>query len=281
MSVPALRSAIAWFAAATAIAVGLGLASALVQQYFAPLGLYPVLVGLVLGVALVAALRLTQFGNRRWAIVGTVAAAAVLMVAQFYGSYRLYVAAVEAKAPPSMSRLPLDRLQPPDNLWAYLRQQAQHGRPLFAGLTARGGWAWATWVCDWVLAAGAALVAVRQGFRRPWCAKCHKWYRAVGEGELSRETTGRIGKLAEVTLPKAGGRYRVWACPTAGHGTAIEIAWTLPATRPAQAGKKAPSGQSGSGQSEGNQHPAVTLIDIPPAKAAALQAILAEQAGGY
>jgi len=279
MSGSVLRSAIAWFAAAAAIAVGLGLASALAQQYFAPLGLYPVLVGLVLGAGLVAALRLTQFGSRRCAMVGAAVATAVLIIAQFYGSYRLYVAAVEAKAPAGVGRLPLDRLQPPDSLWAYLRQQAQYGRPLFAGITARDGWAWATWVGDWALAAAAAMVAVRQGFRRPWCARCHKWYRAVGEGQLSRETTGQIGKLAEVALPKTGGRYRVWSCPTAGHGTAIEIAWTQPATRPARVGKKARSEQ-GSGQVEGNPHPAVTMLDIPPAKAAALQAILAEEASG-
>ena len=248
----------AWFAAAAVIAVGLGLASALLQQYFAPLGLYPVLLGLALGAGLASALRPTQFGSRRWAMAGAVAAAAVLMIAQFYGSYRLYVAAVQAKAPAGVGQLPLERLQPPDNLLAYLRQQARYGRPLVAGITARGGWAWATWIADWALAAAAAAVVVRQGFRRPWCDKCHKWYRAVGEGQLSPKAASQVGKLADVALPRAGGRYRVWTCPTAGHGTALEIAWTA----------------------HDQKQPAATLIDIPPARAGALQAILAEQSEG-
>ena len=255
MSGSVLRSAIAWLAAAAVIAVGLGLASALLQQYFAPLGLYPVLLGIVLGAGLVAALRPTQFGSRRWAMAGAVAAAAVLIAAQFYGSYRLYVAAVEAKAPAGVGQLPLERLQAPDNLLAYLRQQARYGRPLFAGITARGGWAWATWVADWALVAAAAAVVVRQGFRRPWCSKCHKWYRAVGEGQLRPKAASQVGKLADVALPKASGRYRVWTCPTAGHGTALEIAWTA----------------------NSEKRPALTMIDIPPARAAELQAILAEQ----
>jgi len=280
MSGSVLRSAIGWLFAAAVIAVGLGLASARVQQSFAPLGLYPVLLGLALGAALVAALRFTQFGNRRWATVGAVVAAAVLMVAQFYGSYRLYVAALEAKSPATMGRIPLERLQPPEHLGAYLRQQAAHGRPLFAGLTARGGWAWATWATDWALCAVAAAVAVRQGFRRPWCTRCHKWYRAVGEGHLSRETAGQIAKLADVSLPKMDGRYRVWACPTAGHGTAIEIAWTQPAARPARSNKKAQSERDESAPEESPKPPAVTMIEIPPAKTAALHAILAEQENG-
>lgn len=287
-----IRSALAWLAAAAAIALGLGFLAAVVQEHFAPLWLFPVLQGIALGAGLVLALRATQFGGRRLAITVAAGAAALMFAAQFYGSYRRYAAAVEAKAPQGFA-LPHERLRPPQDMVDYLRQQARAGRPLLAGITARGGWVWATWAFDVALAAGTAALAVRWGFRRPYCQQCHKWYRPVGEGHLSRKAAGSVAQLTGVDLPQQNGQYRLWACPTAGHGTVLEVAWMVeqlpqnvakaarPRAKEGAANEPPQPGQQSPPQRSSEQQERVTMVAIPPAKTGALQTILAEAAESH
>ena len=49
---------------------------------------------------------------------------------------------------------------PPENLLEYLQEESKKGRPLFSDVTARGGWAWASWAFDGFLVLTAAAFVV-------------------------------------------------------------------------------------------------------------------------
>ena len=152
--------ATAWFAAQ-------------LQQAWSPWLVFPLVTGLVLGVALVEWVRLIHAGHRWTIVAATLLAAAALTAGQHYFSFRAILRATREKAPSlEKARLlfPENSLQsplPPRSFGPFLRLQAGRGRTI-GRFVARGGLAWASWALDGLLSAAAALAVVGLWIRRPY-----------------------------------------------------------------------------------------------------------------
>ncbi len=217
-------SQLPWLVAALVAGVAIGALSVLVQEYFAPLGVFPVLQGLLLGGLLVAALRACQMGKRWLALTGVVLATGSLFAALFVGSYWRFNRNFDQRVPSKAELLGLSELQKPASFGEYLARQAEQGRPLPGGIVAEGGWAWMTWVADWLIATLTAGGIVWLAFHRPYCHRCHQWFRPVGEGWLSATAARRACKIVQQEPPlKASAEYWLWSCPTAGHGSTLDL----------------------------------------------------------
>jgi len=213
-----------WLPGCVGFGVLLAWASLEVGDYFSPLVIFPLVVGFLLGAALVALMRIFQMGHRpaAWLAVGLSAAAVVL--GQHYFSYRealaradhvsseflraqhVFGAAVQGSLPPR-----------PAGLVDYLRRQAAQGRPLttvFGTYQAKGYLAWLCWAVDGLLVLLAAAVMVGLALRRPFCRRCRSWYSTRGAGRLDEATVRRLAE--ELSLPLDGsaekGRYRLICC---------------------------------------------------------------------
>ena len=274
-SMPAnlIRTVFPWLLVAVVAAVGLGLLTVVVQDHWAPLWLFPCLQGIVLGGCLTAAMRLLQMTRKRWAVAGTVLAVCVMFAAQFYGSYRVYRNALVQKSATVNPQLTLDDMPVEDNLLYYLRLQALTGRPLTKGTTVYGGWVWATWGLDLLLAAGTALLVVVLAFRRPVCPLCGRWYRAVSDGQLLPRAIARASQLVEPPVsrdsyPQREAQFRMTSCPTAGHGSQLELFWPNRVRR-FKGSKKQPAAQKHSGEARARW-------DVPPGSTVKLQDVLAD-----
>ena len=138
-----------------------GGAAAAAQNWFAPLILFPLLVGVVLGAALFILLRATQTANRCTLIVAAVLAVLAAVLAEHYVSYRVTVGRQEANRQLQLARAAFGPdLGRPADFYGYLRQEARRGLPLFGQREARGRWAWALW--------GAPLTEAEYVFTLRW-----------------------------------------------------------------------------------------------------------------
>ena len=122
------------------------------QFYFAPLLLFPILVGTGLGAASVGLMRVAQMGNRPTVLLGVLVSAAVAVAGQHYLGYSDYrqhelarnLPLIEMKQPslvPEVAR----RLAAPEGFGEYLRGQADRGRPVSSKWLLRGWAAWLSW----------------------------------------------------------------------------------------------------------------------------------------
>jgi hypothetical protein len=167
----------------------LGWLAAQIGRHFAPLVLFPLLEGLALGIVTILWLRNCNQGNRPATVVGLVLTAMLFFVAQHYASFRAAQAAAEkhqqdvVNAVDDKQKFAVVAAQlappPPANLQEYLQAESQKGRPLFKNVTARGGWAWASWAFDGLLLLAAAGLVVVPAAKQPYCNTCHSWYHVV------------------------------------------------------------------------------------------------------
>lgn len=176
-----------------------------VQRYFAPLFVFPALLGVAFGLVSVGLLRLTRFAHRPTAIAGTALATLVLCLGQHYWGYReareqalefqsqVRTAArkhiLEKKAQNSKSAdifEPLaeqDLVHVPDSVIDYLRAEAAHARAMHA--RGRGGAkSWLSWYFDAALTLVACMVCVWAGLRTTYCNRCRNWFRTTRTGWL-------------------------------------------------------------------------------------------------
>lgn len=220
-----------------------GAAAAVAGAWFHPAVVFPLLVGVVLGAAVVLLMRASQTGHRPTVVTGAVLAAVCCAGAQHYFSYRsacrrhdravadsYQKTQMLLQAPPEFARALLDRVPPgPGTFGQYMLRQAREGRPVGPWL-ARGWLAWLSWSVDGLLAAGAALALVAASMRLPYCDRCRSWYRTVRAGRLSPESARRLALAAAIDLPSehAGRRFRLQHC-TGGCGPArLEVFWEDP-----------------------------------------------------
>jgi hypothetical protein len=191
------------------------------QVYFAPLLLFPVLVGVGLGAMLVGLMRVTEIGDRPVLLAGTVLAVVVAVAGQHYLSYRQALrhhredSASVQKAREAFGELLRGRLpEPPGSFLDYMDEQARQGRPLFWGHAAEGWNAWASWAVDAILVLAAALAMVVPAARQPYCGRCHTWYRTVRGGRISVATAQGVAGLAAMEVPADAkwARYRLSHC---------------------------------------------------------------------
>jgi hypothetical protein len=201
---------------------------------FAPLILFPVLVGLGVAGLLVAAMRVGQVAHRPTILIGTVLAGLATVAGQHYFAYRAEVRRAEAqieKLPPqaqfaAMKLIDSERLGGP---WEYLCKTAARGRPIGGSLVLEGWLAWLSWGIDGLIVLAAALGVVIPTMRLPFCNRCGRWYRTVRNGRIDAATAGRLAELADTEPPaqSKSARYRLSSCAGGCGPTRFELSWEV------------------------------------------------------
>ncbi|NQT39060.1 MAG: hypothetical protein HQ581_16295 [Planctomycetes bacterium] len=207
-----------------------------VQHFAAPLVLFPILLGFVLGATGVGLLRVCRTGSRAAALAGVIIAAIVAVAGQHYLCYR-EVRAAAAERDTSLREsigfrglaelIQGDLRQAPDGLLDYMRQQADEGRPLWGTYTATGIAAWASWIVDGLLLLTGALAVVIPALRQPYCRRCGSWFRTVRRGHAAPATASRVAQLLELAMPAsaASARYRMVWCDGGCGPCGFEFRW--------------------------------------------------------
>ena len=221
------RGLLLWLPACLISAALAAKAAVVAQSYFAPLGFFPLLVGVALGAILVAFMRLAQVAHRPTVLAGTVLAALLAAAGQHYLCYRTALTHIQQKLDehPEARLAFADALDDrvPDDFADYLRSQAAAGRDHFG----RGLTVWLSWALDAVLLLAATLAVVVTSMRMPYCDRCRSWYRTTRAGDLDVAIASRVAELAGIRLPRRirSARFRLQAC-TGGCGpTALELFW--------------------------------------------------------
>jgi hypothetical protein len=231
----AWRSFLGWLSALLVLSVLVGWAAAVAEEKFAPLIIFPLLVGVGLGALIVALVRLAQVGSRPTALWGTVLAVALTVIAQHYVRYRTERHRVQRQVETLLhGQLPHPELleaylpSPPANLLGYLQAEAKRGRDMkVCGYVARGWVAWLTWAIDGLLVLAAALAMVVPAMRLPFCDRCGSWYRITRSGRIDALTAGRLAELVDVRPeePPTSARYRLLSCNGGCGLTDFELSW--------------------------------------------------------
>lgn len=207
-----------------------------VQKHFAPLGLFPVLVGLGLGVTLAGLLRLTQVAGLRTVLLGTVVAVAAAVVGQHYFSFQEQRESAERQAAQFRMAVQahpdLVRGTPPkpaSGVVEYLRWQALRGRPIVGKTVARGGWAWGSWALDGCLTLAASLLIIVPASRQPYCNHCRTWFSTVRRGRLALVPAEELAAAMGIKVPDnvREASYRLVHCQGGCGVAGFEICWEL------------------------------------------------------
>lgn len=223
-----LGKAAAFLPAATLLGGLVGGAAAGAQGWFAPLILYPLLIGIVLGAVLFILSRTAQTANRATVVVGALLAVGAAVVAEHYVSYRVVVSRQEENRELQLARAAFGKdLGRPTGFADYLRREAQRGRPLFGKTVARGTGVWLTWGLDALLILVAALAVVLPGLNLPYCGDCQTWYRTIRSGRLKRPFAMRLSEMLGIALPEKPStiRFRLLACGAGCGPTGVELLW--------------------------------------------------------
>jgi len=215
-------------------------AASVAEEKFAPLIVFPLLVGVGLGALAVGLMRLGQVGNRPTVLLGAVLAAGVTVVGQHYVRYRAERARVERQVEEfRRAHLAYPKLteghepSPPADVVSYLQAQARIGREMkMRGYVARGWVAWLTWAIDGLLVLAATLAMVVPAMRQPFCNRCRSWYRVTRSGRADAQTAGRLAELADVRLEDlpSSARYRLLDCHGGCGPTEFVLSWQPPRT---------------------------------------------------
>jgi hypothetical protein len=200
------------------------------QWYFAPIILFPILLGAVVGITVVGLVRLTQVGHRPTILLAAVLAAGIAGSGPHYFSYlaayeRAGSSIVGGAASQADVAVLVRQMKP--SFVQYLEAQARRGRPLALGYVAKGWAAWLSWALDALLVVAAAVAVTIPALRAPYCNRCRTWYRAVRSGRLDLTTGQRLAELLrveEISQPRSF-RCRLSACQRGCGPTRCELSW--------------------------------------------------------
>lgn len=180
-----------------------------VQSYLAPSFLAPILMGVFVGLTIVAITRFGRFGHRPTIFSATVAAAVVAAVgyetvggtgaAGATGSASVCLDATRAK--------PVAPNEP--TYWFPLGRPLQID-PVFA-----------------LLVTVASVAVVVPAVRVPYCDRCGNWFRTIRNGKIDLPTSRRLAELLGVERPDRARspRYRLSACRGDCGPTRCELSW--------------------------------------------------------
>ncbi|HUY34472.1 MAG TPA: hypothetical protein VMV69_17135 [Pirellulales bacterium] len=227
-------AAAAWVPWALLAGAAMGWLAARVQPYFAPLVVFPVLVGLLLSMALIAGLRVCSLAHAPTTFAGAVLAAVLAVGGQHYWSYRAACdaqAGAQANLDKARRAFPdlANRLMsppPPAGTVEYLRAEADRGRKLF-GHRVRGRGLWSWWALEAVLVFVAAILPLVWALRRPYCIRCHSWHRASRSGRVSAAVASELAHRCGLPCPKSagGGAFRLLTCRSGCGPSLFELSW--------------------------------------------------------
>ena len=221
-----------WLAGALPLSLAAAWLAVLIEPNFAPLVVFPVLVGLCLGAVLAGWMRLCRMAHRKTALLGVLAAVAMLVWGQHYLAYRHAQSQIDERfaflqrAQLEMGEVAIAGLPaPPESLVGFLRQTAEQGRPL-AGHVVRGAGVWWWWGLEAALTLVGAVVPVWIALRRPFCPRCRTWYRVTRGGSIDRQTAHEIADRCGLPQASSGAaKYRLLGCRAGCALTAFELSW--------------------------------------------------------
>lgn len=177
----------------------LGYVAAQVAHVRAPWLLFPLLVGVALGVLAGGLAYWERFAHRPTVLLATAIAALVVVVVMHFMEYRAYLDAprsaqfeMMANAFPDIAERHVSAR--PTGFLDFLQRMAAAGRAMPLGWVAQGVWAWASWAVDALLVVAGALVAVTVFARRPYCDVCRNYYRVLRQETLRPEQYRRLAE---------------------------------------------------------------------------------------
>jgi hypothetical protein len=195
---------------------------------FAPLLLFPIILGVGLGALLLGLMRLSHVAHRPTLVLGALLAAAVAVVGQHYLSYRSAQSRYAElqtvrQAFPEATDIPVA----PDDFVSFLQDAAESGRRLWISTRVRGPWAWASWGLDAVLITAAVLAMLVPAMRLPYCNGCRSWLRAFRSGRIDGRSIAAMANVADVLVerPPKSGRYRLLGCRGGCGPTGLVLMW--------------------------------------------------------
>jgi hypothetical protein len=229
----------AWLIAAPLVGAIAAWGAMIGQSYWAPLGLFPILVGVGLGAMLVGLMRVAQIGHQPTLFAGAVLAVAVAVAGEHYLSFhelwRRYADRPDAEAlQQARAKAPElfegRRIGPPDSFLQYMQEQAALGLPLVAGRKATGSWAWMIWAIDGLLVLGAAIAVMIPAARQPYCDRCRTWYRTIRSGRIPPRSAAGLAELVRAELGEnvKSARCRLSNCSGGCGPTRLELSWEEP-----------------------------------------------------
>jgi hypothetical protein len=225
-----LGQAILWLVGSMVLGVLVAWAAEVAEAYSSPFLLFPLLVGVILGAVIVAALRLCRVGHRPTIVLGGLLAIAVTVAGQHYLSFWKYRQTFQGDTPAAAR---LRRAQPlfdlPTTWPEYLRSEAHRGWNI-GSYTFRDEMAWLMWGLDALLVAAPAVVLIITAARLPFCDRCRSWYHTMRSGRIDPETTCELAAAAGLSAPAEffSGRYRLSGCAAGCSPAALELFWDEP-----------------------------------------------------
>jgi hypothetical protein len=205
-------------------------AAHIIRGYFAPIILFPLLLGLFAGMAVVGFVRIAQIGHRPTIVLAALLAAAATTAGEHYSAYlSAYYwprPAVETNLIGGQDLSAVMRQMTP-SFGQYMQAQAARGRPLLFDYVARGWVAWLSWAIDGLLVVAAAMAVAISATHVPYCNRCGSWYRTIRSGRIDAVTARRLAALVgaeEVDHPRSQ-RYRLSACLGGCGPTRLELSW--------------------------------------------------------
>ncbi len=152
-----------WLPVSVLIGLAVGWIATQVGMRFAPLVIFPLVVGVVLGACLLGMTQLLQTSHRPTVFSAALLSALITVGSQHYFSYldanrRMEESQSTQKAQAAFAEIMRDHL--PDGPLNYLRRQAILGRPMPFGWVARGPMAWLSWLVDGLLVVAGAMTVV-------------------------------------------------------------------------------------------------------------------------
>ncbi|MEI8376851.1 MAG: hypothetical protein WCJ35_28895 [Planctomycetota bacterium] len=221
-----------WIVAAPILGAAVARGAVWAQSFWAPLVIFPMLVGCGLGLLLAGLMRLGQVGHRATLWTGTLLAVTVAVAGEHYFSFLDFKAAVIAQKPQGLSIVAFQAFQEmrmPDattDFARFMQRQADQGRPVTAEFTLRGAAAWASWALDGLLMLLATLMIVCLACKAPYCSLCRSWYRTTRTGPLAADRVRRLAEAASLPIeePFDTAQYRLSHCASGCGPNRLELA---------------------------------------------------------
>ena len=230
-----------WLAAAAVVAILAAAVADVIQMYFAPFLIFPLLVGLGVGLLLLLGLRLLHFAHRPAICVGLALSVIVCVLGQHYFAYRVEadrlwqgIQARQQQYQQLKEAYPeIPELAPPPpvpGFWEHLGRQIEAGIPLPFGLAAQGWQVVALWLLDGILVLAGGAVMVVPAMYLPYCRRCLRWYHTVRRGRIEVPLACRLAKLSGLPAPQTTRpcRYQLSSCPSGCSPTRLELSWQRP-----------------------------------------------------
>jgi hypothetical protein len=213
-----------WLAVILPVGTIFGWVSYEASQFWAPIVLFPILVGSFFGITAVGLIRSIGLGNRTMIGLGIFLGVLILVGVGHESAFRAACQKTDqdngllqkARAQSNNSQFGqmIDR---PNNLFDFLQKRAQSGRKI---QTVRGVrnlqhfWAWASWALDGLLILVMAALIVGRSTRHPYCPQCKSWYRTTRAGKVDESTGKKLNALlgGEPTDDAGPGRYQISTC---------------------------------------------------------------------